>query len=158
MSRICAFMRSSLRASHQDQFLNLGFFREEATCSWTSYSNLAECLRLTFVQSLWRRFWTMCRVPQNRFVHFATSQCDGEMLRQIVLSELADELDLVVDDASHTYEETKTSFELLFPLLSPGGIYVIEDWSWAHNSAYQSPDAPFSSATLCPTSYSNKSC
>ena len=81
---------------------------------------------------------------ENRFVHFATSQCDGEMLRQIVLSELADELDLVVDDASHTYEETKTSFELLFPLLSPGGIYVIEDWSWAHNSAYQSPDAPFS--------------
>src|SRR5213076_2765820 len=41
---------------------------------------------------------------ENRFVHFATSQCDGEMLRQIVLSELADELDLVVDDASHTYE------------------------------------------------------
>jgi predicted O-methyltransferase YrrM len=81
---------------------------------------------------------------ENRFVHFATSQCDGEKLRQIVLDELADELDLVVDDASHTYEETKASFELLFPLLSPGGIYVIEDWSWAHHRDYQSPDAPFS--------------
>ena len=78
---------------------------------------------------------------ENRFVHFGTSQCDGETLRKIVRGELADELDLVVDDASHTYEETKMSFELLFPLLSPGGIYVIEDWSWAHHPSYQSPDA-----------------
>ena len=65
-------------------------------------------------------------------------------MSQIVLGELADELDLVVDDASHTYEETRASFEFLFPLLSPGGIYVIEDWSWAHHPDYQSPDAPFS--------------
>jgi predicted O-methyltransferase YrrM len=80
----------------------------------------------------------------NRFVHFGTSQRDGEMLRQIILRELADELDLVVDDASHTYEETKTSFEFLFPLLQPGGIYAIEDWSWAHHPNYQSQDARFS--------------
>lgn len=81
---------------------------------------------------------------KNRFAHFATSQCDRDALRQIVLGELADELDLVVDDASHTYEETKASFEYLFPLLRPGGIYAIEDWSWAHNPGYQSSDAPFS--------------
>ena len=49
-----------------------------------------------------------------------------------------------MDDASHTYEETRASFEFLFPLLSPGGIYVVEDWSWAHHPDYQSPDAPFS--------------
>ena len=81
---------------------------------------------------------------ENRFVHFGTSQCDGDKLKQIVLVELADELDLVVDDASHTYEETRASFEFLFPLLNPGGIYVIEDWSWAHHPDYQSLDAPFS--------------
>ena len=81
---------------------------------------------------------------ENRFVHFGISQQDGEVLKQIVLGELADEVDLVVDDASHTYEDTKTSFEFLFPLLRPSGIYVIEDWSWAHHPDYQSPDAPFS--------------
>jgi len=81
---------------------------------------------------------------ENRSVHFGTSQCDGDKLREIVLGDLADELDLVVDDASHTYEETRASFEILFPLLSPGGIYVIEDWSWAHHPDYQSPHAPFS--------------
>ncbi len=88
--------------------------------------------------------WHYVSRNENRFVHFGTSQQDGEVLKQIVLGELADELDLVVDDASHTYEETKTSFEFLFPLLRPGGVYVIEDWSWAHHPNYQSPDAPFS--------------
>jgi hypothetical protein len=77
-------------------------------------------------------------------VHFSTSQSDRKILEHIVLNELADELDLVVDDASHTYEETKASFEILFPLLRPGGIYLIEDWSWAHHPNYQAPDAPFS--------------
>ena len=81
---------------------------------------------------------------EGRFVHFSTSQSDRKILEHIVLNELADELDLVVDDASHTYEETKASFEILFPLLRPGGIYLIEDWSWAHHPNYQAPDAPFS--------------
>jgi len=80
---------------------------------------------------------------EGRFVHFSTSQSDRETLGRIVRDELSDELDLVVDDASHTYEQTKASFEILFPLLRPGGIYVIEDWSWAHAPRYQSPEAPF---------------
>ena len=41
-------------------------------------------------------------------------------------------IDLVVDDASHLYEQTKATFAMLFPLVRPGGNYVIEDWSWAH--------------------------
>lgn len=81
---------------------------------------------------------------EGRFAHFSTSQSDGEVLEHIVRNELANELDLVVDDASHTYEQTKASFEILFPLLQPGGIYLIEDWSWAHMPRYQSADAPFS--------------
>ena len=81
---------------------------------------------------------------EGRFVHFSTSQSDREVLEHIVRNELANELDLVVDDASHTYEQTKAAFEVLFPLLQPGGIYSIEDWSWAHHRNFQLPDAPFS--------------
>jgi len=79
---------------------------------------------------------------QNRFVHFSTPQSDREALERIVRDELAFELDLVVDDASHSYEQTKASFEILFPSLCPGGIYLIEDWSWAHHPAYQLPNSP----------------
>lgn len=41
-------------------------------------------------------------------------------------------IDLVVDDASHWYAQTLASFTALFPRMSAGGIYVIEDWAWAH--------------------------
>lgn len=41
-------------------------------------------------------------------------------------------LDLVVDDASHLYFESRESFRILFPHMRPGGLYVIEDWGWAH--------------------------
>jgi len=80
------------------------------------------------------------------------------MLKQIVLGELADEVDLVVDDACHAYEETKASFEFLFPLLQPGGIYLIEDWSWATTLITNHQMLLFPTAMLCLTSYSNKSC
>jgi hypothetical protein len=88
----------------------------------------------------------LCRYVANkrdRFVHFSTSQSDGKILEHIVRDELANELDLVVDDASHSYELSKASFEILFPLLQPGGIYLIEDWGWAHMREHQSPDSPW---------------
>lgn len=46
-------------------------------------------------------------------------------------------MDLVIDDASHLYELTKQTFCMLFPMVRPGGHYVIEDWSWSHHPAYQ---------------------
>lgn len=38
-------------------------------------------------------------------------------------------IDLVIDDASHILGPTRTSFEVLFPRVRPGGLYVVEDWS-----------------------------
>jgi hypothetical protein len=61
------------------------------------------------------------------------------------LAKIADEafegapLDLVLDDCSHLYEETRDSFNELFPRLRPGGVYAIEDWYWAHTAVGQEP-------------------
>lgn len=38
-----------------------------------------------------------------------------------------DSLDIIVDDGSHKFKHQIKSFEILFPRLNPGGIYVIED-------------------------------
>jgi hypothetical protein len=57
-------------------------------------------------------------------------QSDREALRAIVATEFNGLPDLIIDDASHLYSETKVSFETLFPQLRPGGLYIIEDWSW----------------------------
>ena len=81
------------------------------------------------------------RTP-GRSVHFGTSQSDRDALRGIVARDLGGELDLVVDDASHMYGHSRASFEVLFPLLSPHGVYIIEDWAWAHYPHYQGEGAP----------------
>jgi predicted O-methyltransferase YrrM len=62
--------------------------------------------------------------------YFGVNQADTVRLTQIVADEFGDApLDLVIDDASHRYDETVASFEVLFPRLRPGGVYVIEDWT-----------------------------
>lgn len=67
--------------------------------------------------------------------HYGVNQSDQARLRQIIDDELGDApLDLVVDDASHVYDPTVASFEVLFPRLRPGGRYVIEDWRWQHHT------------------------
>jgi predicted O-methyltransferase YrrM len=67
---------------------------------------------------------------------YGVDQSDRNRLRAIMDEEFGSStLDLVIDDASHLYEESKASFEVLFPRLRPGGLYLLEDWSWQHITA-----------------------
>jgi hypothetical protein len=66
--------------------------------------------------------------------HFGVDQADAPRLLEIMNEAFGESpIDLVIDDASHLVEPTRATFNCLFPLLAPGGIYVIEDWSWAHS-------------------------
>ncbi|HTR58994.1 MAG TPA: class I SAM-dependent methyltransferase [Casimicrobiaceae bacterium] len=66
-------------------------------------------------------------------VFLGVDQADRPALGRICRHEFADQpLDLIVDDASHFFDETRSTFRALFPRLRPGGIYIIEDWGWAH--------------------------
>jgi len=67
-------------------------------------------------------------------VRFGIDQADPAALEQAIDKTFGDEpLDIVIDDASHAYPETRSSFETVFPRMRPGGTYVIEDWPWAHS-------------------------
>ena len=62
--------------------------------------------------------------------YFGVDQGDSATVASICDDEFGDApLDLVVDDASHLYEPSVASFEVLFPRLRPGGRYIIEDWT-----------------------------
>lgn len=66
-------------------------------------------------------------------LHFGTSQADPVAVKRIMDSDFGGEkLDLVIDDASHHYDLSRKSFEIIFPRLREGGLYIIEDWQWAH--------------------------
>lgn len=57
------------------------------------------------------------------------SQADPDFLKRVV--EEMGGLDVVLDDGSHRAKHQRASFHALFPLLSEGGLYLIED---AHTS------------------------
>ena len=76
-------------------------------------------------------------------LHYGLDQADRQRIPEVVEEEFDGPLDLVIDDASHFLDETRTSFEMLFPRVRPGGWYVIEDWAWAHTTeAGFLPDKP----------------
>lgn len=45
-----------------------------------------------------------------------------------MLAQHSQQWDMIVDDASHDGDLTAATFGLLWPMVSPGGFYVIEDW------------------------------
>jgi predicted O-methyltransferase YrrM len=66
-------------------------------------------------------------------LHGDVDQANGPRLSELADTAFGGEpLDLVVDDCSHLYGPTRASFNALFPRLRPGGVYLIEDWPWAH--------------------------
>lgn len=74
---------------------------------------------------------------------WSTDQSDRHRLRQLVSDNFPAPLDLVIDDASHLYSQSKASFEALFPLCRPGAIYILEDWAWDHWEGFSDPSHPW---------------
>lgn len=66
-------------------------------------------------------------------IHWGVDQADLVEVPRLVNEMFGNHsLDIVVDDASHLLNPTTTTFEMLFPRLRQGGVYVIEDWSSQH--------------------------
>jgi SAM-dependent methyltransferase len=86
-----------------------------------------------------RRYVEQRKLSGRISTYWKTSQADCARLSMIVRNEFDGPLDLVFDDASHLYGPTKSSFETIFPLLRPGGLYIIEDWAWRHWPGLRKP-------------------
>jgi len=68
-------------------------------------------------------------IPTDRIHMYEGSQADPKFLSRVVNDVATNGFDIIIDDASHIGELTKTSFWHLFDNhLKPNGLYVIEDW------------------------------
>jgi hypothetical protein len=68
-------------------------------------------------------------IPGERIQLFKGSQADTQFLSQVAAKMVPKGFDIIIDDASHIGELSKTTFWHLFHHhLQPGGLYVIEDW------------------------------
>ncbi len=64
-------------------------------------------------------------LQENRINILKGDQTDRVFLKELTNTE--GPFDIIIDDGSHVQSHIITSFETLFPLMNPGGIYVIED-------------------------------
>jgi len=76
-------------------------------------------------------------------LHYDTLQNSRDILS--ILDDFKRQPDLIIGDCSHNYQLTKDTFEMTFPLLKNGGLYVIEDWGWSHWPHYNEENSPWSS-------------
>jgi len=77
-----------------------------------------------------RRFLKQENIESRVRTYWQTDQADDARLQSLVRREMDGPLDLVIDDASHWLEPTAASVVTLFPLLRPGGLFIVEDWGW----------------------------
>lgn len=92
---------------------------------------------------LWKHFFTNSSVygldidprckqyEQDRIKIFTGSQSDSSVINDMI--KYSGNFDIILDDGSHLNELTIKSFELLFPHLNSGGLYIIEDLGNSYN-------------------------
>jgi hypothetical protein len=82
-------------------------------------------------------------LDNGRMKFFQGSQADEDFLHRLIKKEGAPTI--IIDDASHMNSLTRRSFEILFPRLQPGGVYVIEDIesSWWEDHGFDGVADPF---------------
>lgn len=136
---------------HPSNVIELGLWDGGSLAFWFEYFHPEKHVGIDITKkedSNYFKYYIKSRGLEKRIkTYWETDQTDSKTLREIVKNEFSGPLDLVIDDASHLYGPTKTSFETLFPLLRPGGFYVIEDWAWAHWKDFQTSDHPWATET-----------
>jgi hypothetical protein len=82
-------------------------------------------------------------VPGERVQVFEGSQSDERFLSEVAKKTAPEGFDIIIDDASHIGELTKTTFWHLFDHhLKPGGLYAIEDWCTGYWDDFPDGKAP----------------
>jgi len=115
--------------------LELGIYQGGSPALFTAWFELEKFVGIDICDPV-TGFDAFCaRHPLGKRIrtHYRVSQADQARIDAIVAAEFgATPIDLIIDDASHSYPLTRRAFEIAFPHLRPGGCYVIEDWGWAH--------------------------
>lgn len=101
------------------RFLEIGLWEGASAKLWEEYFPYAELHFLDI--SLGN-----VKYQSNRSRYHIGNQEDPADL-QLFLQAVPGLFDIIVDDGGHTAGQQLTSFQILFPRLSSGGIYVIED-------------------------------
>jgi len=118
------------------RILDVGIFKGGSAVLYTKIFEPAKLVAIEFlptpVEAL-TRFIDDNALRERLIPYYDTNQADAQVMGSILAREFpARDIDLIVDDASHFYFESRGTVNLTLPYLRPNGLYIIEDWAWAH--------------------------
>jgi hypothetical protein len=81
------------------------------------------------------------KVEDSRYTFVLGDQSSDEFWKGFLERE-SDLWDIVIDDGSHFAKHIETTFKWMWPRISSGGLYIIEDLACAYDPTCQSPGIP----------------
>ena len=104
------------------KFLEIGICHGDSVKGWEEYFPNAE---LHFMDNNLSQINYQSTRSQYHFV----DQGHAQSLKEF-LNKTGENFDIIIDDGGHKSPQIILSFEMLFPTLKSGGIYIIEDLGW----------------------------
>ncbi|MBS0620564.1 MAG: class I SAM-dependent methyltransferase [Verrucomicrobia bacterium] len=103
-------------------FLEIGIASGSSAAIWEAYFENAELHFIDIDPGAGRSH-------SSRVNYHFLDQSDRVALAQFanLVDTITGKFDIIIDDGGHTMDQQITSFEVLFPFLKPGGLYIIED-------------------------------
>jgi len=97
--------------------LELGVAEGGSMCLWRNYFPIASIIGVDLRPQC--KQWSL---PEH-----GMSVILGDVTNRQTFKYINQEIDIIIDDASHIKEQTIASFDILYPKLKQGGLYIIED-------------------------------
>lgn len=118
-----------------DEFtlVELGCDKGESLRMWREYYPKAEIIGIDIKPEVEKIL-----EPDN--IKFICENAASDDLPQKISETATKDIKIIIDDCSHAWGDQRYSFEKLFPILSSGGYYIIEDMECGTMGAY--PDYP----------------
>jgi hypothetical protein len=101
--------------------LEIGVFKGESIKAFREVFKNAECLVGLDINSKCKEYEN---ISENIFIEIGDA-CNKEFVESIIKK--YGQFDIILDDGGHMPNQQKNSFEALFPLLHPNGVYLVED-------------------------------
>lgn len=117
------------------RFLEIGVANGGSFEIWRRYLGEQACLHGLDISKSEEA--TKCLGSVQATLHIG-DQKNKVLLRQIV-AEMGGGIDVVIDDGSHVSTDQIATFQLLYPLLSPDGVYICEDTHTSYFSSLRRP-------------------
>ena len=128
-----AALETVLDAVAPKRMVEVGIFHGGSTIYWTERYDLRRLVAFDLASDAPAliAYLDRHRLRERVRLHLGVSQDDAAAIRNAVVADFENEMiDVVIDDASHLYEQTWATLEILLPFVRPGGAYIIEDWFW----------------------------